>query len=40
MGLGYDKKFGIVAVDAALNRVPKASAAWYGAVARRGGLAD
>ncbi|MCW5951826.1 MAG: family 1 glycosylhydrolase, partial [Propionibacteriaceae bacterium] len=35
---GYDKKFGIVAVDAAMNRVPKASAAWYGAVARRGGV--
>lgn len=35
---GYDKKFGIVAVDSAMNRVPKASAAWYGAVARRGGV--
>jgi beta-glucosidase len=35
---GYDKKFGIVALDAELNRLPKASAAWYGAVARRGGL--
>lgn len=35
---GYGKKFGLVAVDAALNRVPKASAAWYGAVARQGGV--
>lgn len=35
---GYDKKFGIVAVDAAMNRTPKASAAWYGAVAQRGGV--
>ena len=26
---GYDKRFGIVAVDAALNRTPKASALWY-----------
>jgi len=31
---GYSKKFGIVAMDADLNRVPKASAYWYSQVAR------
>lgn len=31
---GYGKKFGIVAMDAELNRVPKASARWYSEVAR------
>ena len=35
---GYDKRFGIVAVDAALNRTPKASALWYESVARTGTL--
>ena len=35
---GYGRRFGIVAVDAALDRIPKASAAWYGAVARQGGV--
>ncbi len=31
---GYGKRFGIVAMDADLNRVPKASAHWYAQVAR------
>jgi beta-glucosidase len=33
---GYTKHFGIMAVDDELRRLPKASAAWYGAVARTG----
>ena len=33
---GYAKRFGIVAVDEALNRTPKASALWFGGVARSG----
>jgi beta-galactosidase len=33
---GYGKKFGIVAMDAELNRTPKASAHWYAQVARTG----
>jgi beta-glucosidase len=33
---GYSKKFGVVAMDADLNRVPKASAHWYSGVARTG----
>ncbi|MFT3887984.1 MAG: GH1 family beta-glucosidase [Arachnia sp.] len=33
---GYAKRFGIVAVDRALNRIPKASAHWYADVARSG----
>ena len=33
---GYDKRFGIVAVDEQLRRIPKASALWYGDVARTG----
>lgn len=33
---GYGKKFGIVAMDADLNRTPKASALWYSKVARTG----
>lgn len=35
---GYGKRFGIVAVDDAMNRTPKSSAAWYGGVARSGVL--
>ena len=35
---GFDKRFGIVAVDEALNRTPKASAVWFGGVARSGVL--
>ena len=35
---GYAKRFGIVAVDEALNRTPKASAVWFGGVARSGVL--
>lgn len=31
---GYQKRFGLVAVDPDLNRLPKASAHWYGEVAR------
>ena len=38
--LGYDKRFGLVAVDANLRRVPKASADWYGHVARTATLPD
>lgn len=33
---GYDKRFGIVAVDAQLARIPKASARWFGRVAATG----
>jgi beta-glucosidase len=33
---GYSKKFGIVAMDADLDRVPKASARWYAGVAATG----
>jgi beta-glucosidase len=33
---GYGKRFGIVRVDEALNRIPKASALWYAEVARTG----
>ncbi len=33
---GYAKRFGLVRVDADLNRVPKASARWFGDVARTG----
>ncbi|MBU4188355.1 MAG: GH1 family beta-glucosidase [Propionicimonas sp.] len=33
---GYGKRFGIVRVDEALNRIPKASAQWYAEVARTG----
>lgn len=35
---GYAKRFGIVAVDANLNRMPKASAQWYSSVVRTGML--
>jgi len=35
---GYAKRFGIVAVDSDLRRLPKASAAWYRAVASSGEL--
>jgi beta-glucosidase len=38
--LGYQKRFGIVRVDESQRRVPKASATWYGTVARTGVLAD
>ncbi|HVK45843.1 MAG TPA: GH1 family beta-glucosidase [Micropruina sp.] len=38
--LGYRKRFGIVRVDESQRRVPKASATWYGTVARTGLLAD
>jgi len=38
--LGYDKRFGIVAVGDDQRRVPKASAHWYGQVARTGTLTD
>ena len=38
--LGYQKRFGIVRVDESQRRVPKASATWYGTVARTGLLAD
>lgn len=31
---GYTKRFGLVAVDEALNRVPKASAGWYSELVR------
>jgi beta-glucosidase len=36
--LGYGKRFGIVRVDKALNRIPKASARWYTEVARSGSV--
>lgn len=36
---GYAKRFGIVAVDESLNRIPKASAHWFGRVAA-GGVLD
>ncbi len=35
---GYTKRFGLVAVDEALNRVPKASAGWYSELVRTGTL--
>lgn len=35
---GYGKRFGIVRVDEELNRIPKASAHWYAAVAASGVL--
>jgi beta-glucosidase len=35
---GYTKHFGIMAVDGELRRMPKASAAWYGSVARTGAV--
>lgn len=35
---GYTKRFGLVAVDKALNRVPKASAGWYSELVRTGTL--
>lgn len=35
---GYTKRFGLVAVDAALCRVPKASARWYAELCRTGTL--
>ncbi len=35
---GYTKRFGLVAVDEALNRVPKASARWYSELVRTGTL--
>ena len=38
--LGYQKRFGIVAVDENQRRIPKASANWYGQVARSGVLTD
>ena len=37
---GYDKRFGIIAVDENLRRIPKASAGWYGRVARTPQLSD
>ncbi|MGO4748610.1 family 1 glycosylhydrolase, partial [Streptomyces sp. 2MCAF27] len=38
---GYSKRFGAVYVDyATQTRVPKASAHWYGQVARTGEVAD
>ena len=37
---GYDKRFGIIAVDENLRRIPKASAGWYGRVARTHQLSD
>lgn len=33
---GFDKRFGIVAVDAEMNRTPKASAEWFSSVIRNG----
>jgi beta-glucosidase len=35
---GYGKRFGVVRVDGSLRRIPKASALWFGDVARAGTL--